>query len=147
VRRRGLAPLYVSPGSGKYFYACSSLIWIGSVPLWLRRNATPHQTHELTIALFISTSVMFDTIANAQTPNPNKILTFASILTLTSKPFKEEHVLFTSPNLTNFLFIPHILYFKKIPSTISPDYRSWAVAIRVRIGMDTSSHLDPPSSS
>jgi hypothetical protein len=90
VRGKGLEPFYVSPGTGNYFGKCPSLIWIGSAPPWPRRNATPHQTHEVTIELFIITSVMILIIANAHIPNPNKISTFTSILTPSSKLFKKS---------------------------------------------------------
>ncbi len=86
MRGKGLEPFYVSPGTGKYRSICQSLIWLGSVPPWPRRNATPHQTHEFTIELFIMFSVMMLIIAKAHTPNPNKISTCTSIFTLSPKP-------------------------------------------------------------
>ncbi len=85
VQGKGLEPLYVSSETGKYLYKNRSPVWIESVPPWPRRNATPHQTHELTNELFIATSLISENVPEAHTPNPNKISTFASILTLSPK--------------------------------------------------------------
>jgi len=105
MRGKGLEPFNVSPGTGNYRSKCQSLVWIGSVPPWPRRNATPHQTHEFTIELFIMLSLTILIIAKTKISNPNKISTCTSIFTINSKPLCLclKVFIFIFDNLTNAL--------------------------------------------